>query len=98
MSFLPSKATKSDISTYMEGSCHDFACALHAHTGWPLLLVYEKSEPSIRNEKGEVLHCLMHVACLDPEDVVWDVTGRVHRSKAARHFRKYMHFDASAST
>lgn len=93
MNYLPSKATKTDISTYMEGSCHDFACAMHKHTGWPLLLVYEKSEPSIRNEKDEILHRLMHVACLDPDGNAWDVTGCVHRSKAARHYRRYMHFD-----
>ncbi len=93
MSFLPSKATRSDISVYMEGSCHDFASAVHKHTGWPLLLAYEKGTPSIFNEKGENLHALMHVACLDPEGGVWDVTGCVHRSKAARHYRRYMHFD-----
>lgn len=93
MNFIPSKATRSDISTYTEGSCHDFACAVHKHTGWPFLLVYEKSEPSIRNGDDEILHSLMHVACLDPEGGVWDVTGFVPRGKAARHFRKYMHFD-----
>jgi hypothetical protein len=93
MNFLPSKATKSDISIYTEGSCHDFACAMHKHTGWPLLLVYEKAEPSIRNGADEILHRVMHVACLDPDGNAWDVTGCVHRSKAARHYRKYMHFD-----
>jgi hypothetical protein len=93
MNFIPSKATRCDISIYTEGSCHDFACAIHKHTGWPLLLVYEKAEPSIQNAKDEILHRVMHVACLDPDGNAWDVTGCVHRSKAARHYRKYMHFD-----
>jgi hypothetical protein len=90
MSFKPSKANKSDISNYMEGSCHDFACAIHNHTGWPLLLVYDKAEPSIENERGEKLHWMMHVACLDPNGNVWDVTGCVDRKSAGRHFRRYM--------
>lgn len=92
MSFIPSKADKRDVSIYTEGSCHDFACAIHRHTGWPLLIVYDKSIPSIRNDDGETLHSLMHVACLDPDGNAWDVTGCVHRSGAARHYRKYMDF------
>jgi hypothetical protein len=92
MSFIPSKATESDVTVYMEGSCHDFACALHRYTGWPFIIVYDKSEPSIHNEDGEILHSLMHVACLDPNGNVWDVTGRITRVKAANHFRKYMDF------
>ena len=92
MSFRRSLATKPDLSTYMEGSCHYFATVLHRHTGWPILLVYDKGHPSIRNEQGETLHYLMHVACLDPEGNAWDATGVVHRADAARHYRRYMRF------
>lgn len=86
-------AMKPDISTYTEGSCHYFATVLHHHTGWPILLVYDKGHTSIRNEQGETLHYLMHVACLDPEGNAWDATGVVHRRDAARHYRRYMRFD-----
>ena len=92
MSFIRSQAKKSDIEIYTQGSCHDFACAVHAHTGWPLLIAYDKGIKDIKNDKGEVLHALMHVACIDPSGYVWEVTGRVHKRDAARHFRKYMTF------
>jgi hypothetical protein len=92
VSFIQSAASGSDISTYTEGSCHEFAEAVHRHTGWPILIVYDKAEESILNDDDEVLHSLKHVACIDPDGNVWDVTGRVHRSGAARHCRKYMHF------
>lgn len=92
MSFIRSQAKKSDIEIYTQGSCHDFACAVHAHTGWQLLIAYDKGIKDIKNDKGEVLHALMHVACIDPSGYVWDVTGRVHKRDAARHFRKYMTF------
>jgi hypothetical protein len=91
MNFLPSRANESDISCYTEGSCHDFACAVHEYTGWPLLLVYDKAYPSTPSEDGPI-KCVQHVACVDPDGNVWDATGRVGRRSVGQHLRKYMHF------
>lgn len=92
MTFIRSKATKRDVSIYTEGSCHDFATAIHAHTGWPLLVVYEKSIEPVVGKQGDTLYAVMHVAALDPEGYVWDVTGRVDRKRAAAHFKRFIHF------
>ncbi|NTF17305.1 hypothetical protein G6L37_02515 [Agrobacterium rubi] len=92
MNFEKSAATSVDISIYTTGSCHEFAEAVNRYTGWPILVVFDKAIPSITNDKDETLHALMHVACMDPDGGVWDVTGRVDRKDAARHFRKYMSF------
>lgn len=93
MTFIKSKATKQDIAEYTEGSCHNFATAIHAHTGWPLLVVYEKSIPSVIGKLGDTLYAVKHVASLDPDGYVWDITGRVDRNRAAAHFKRFIHFN-----
>lgn len=64
-----------DLEYFTQGSCHEFAIALHRITGWPML-VCSSPEPYGSDEDGEEIDSVIHVYVVNPEtSEAYDVRG-----------------------
>lgn len=65
---------KEVIPPYLDGECYEFAAALHALTGWPMI--------GIRSEEYPIRHAVVR----DPEGRFWDIRGPVGEKALGRPF------------